>query len=152
VASHFGHPGIEDAATVQLGFADGAVATLVSIWHQVLSRPSTRRLEVFCEEAFLWTDDDYLGPVQVETSSGAETLLGEPPPFTARFELPEVLAKPLAAYAEPAKRFLDGLVSAADDAPGYPDVDVALAAHRLVDAAYRSAARAGTPVPFVPSR
>ena len=44
--------------------------TLVSVWHQVLTRPSTRRLEVFCEDAFLWTEDDYLGPLHVETTDG----------------------------------------------------------------------------------
>ena len=32
-----------------------------------------------------------------------------------------------------------------DDESGFPDVEVALAAHRVVDAAYRSAAAGGTP-------
>ena len=41
---------------------DESTATIVSVWHQILTRGSRRRLEVFCEDALLWTDDDYLGP------------------------------------------------------------------------------------------
>ena len=62
-ASRFGHPGIEDTAAVTFAFDDGSVAQLTSVWHQVLTRESGRHLEVFCEGAALWTDDDYLGPV-----------------------------------------------------------------------------------------
>ena len=51
-------------------FADGSVAQLTSVWHQVLTRESGRHLEVFCEGAALWTDDDYLGPLHVQTSDG----------------------------------------------------------------------------------
>ena len=69
----FGYPGIDDVARVPLAFAGGATATLVSVWHQVSSRPSTRRLELFCEDAFLWTEDDYLGPLHVETSAGTRS-------------------------------------------------------------------------------
>lgn len=151
VASHFGHVGIEDAVTAQLSYSTGMVATLVSIWHQVMTRPSTRRLEVFCSEAFLWTDDDYYGPLHVETSSGSETVHSQPPDFVARFGGPEVLARQLAAYASPAKSFLDALVSNGDAAAGHPDVETALAAHRVVDAAYRSATEGGVPI-AVPAR
>ena len=107
------------------------------------TRPSTRRLELFCEEAFLWTEDDYLGPLHIETSAGAETIDGDPPSWIDRFTVPEVLAKPLAQYAEPSKAFLDALVADGEGARGFPDVDVALAAHDVVDGAYRSAAVGG---------
>ena len=75
-AETFSYPGIEDVAAVRLWFGAGATATLTSVWHQVLSRPSTRRLELFCEDAMLWTEDDYLGPVHVETSAGHEEVVG----------------------------------------------------------------------------
>src|SRR5438105_4034467 len=55
-ACRFGHAGIEDVADVTLTYAGGAITTLMSVWHQVTSRPSTRRLEVFCQDALLWTD------------------------------------------------------------------------------------------------
>jgi predicted dehydrogenase len=145
-AAMFGHPGIDDSTTVTFRFGDGSTATIVSVWHQILSRGSRRRFEVFCEEALLWTDDDYLGPLHVETHSGVELVESSPPPWIDRFEIAEALAKPLAQYAEPSKAFLDALVDDGARAHGHPDVDVAMAAHRLVDRAYRSAAAGGRPV------
>ena len=102
------------------------------------------------EEAFCWTEDDYLGPLHVETSAGSEVLIGEAPAYAARFGLPEILAKSLSAYAEPARVFLSALAAEGTDARGHPDVDVALAAHRLVDAAYRSAAGGGETIALQP--
>jgi UDP-N-acetyl-2-amino-2-deoxyglucuronate dehydrogenase len=145
-ACHFGHPGIEDVADVSFEYPGGVTAALVSVWHQVTSRPSTRRLEVFCEDAMLWTDDDHLGPLHVETSAGTETVEGVMPPWAERLDVPEALLAPLAQYAAPSKAFLDALVRDGAAALGDPDVEVALAAHRLVDAAYRSAAAGGMPV------
>jgi predicted dehydrogenase len=144
-ASVFGYPGIDDSAALRLTYPGGATASLVSVWHQVTTRPSTRRLELFCEAAFLWTEDDYLGPLHVETSAGVETIEGDPPAWIDRLTVPEVLAKPLAQYAEPTKMFLDSLGANGPDAHGFPDVGVALAAHDVVDGAYRSAAVGGEP-------
>ena len=143
-ASRFGHPGIEDSATVTMEYGEHR-ATIVSVWHQVTSRPSTRRLEVLCEDAFCWTEDDHLGPLHVQTSAGTETILGELPDWAAALDLPDELRAPVAAYAAPSLGFLRAL-AAGDDEGGFPDVEVALAAHRVVDAAYRSAAAGGTPV------
>ena len=143
-ASRFGHPGIEDSATVTMEYGAHR-ATIVSVWHQVTSRPSTRRLEVLCEDAFCWTEDDHLGPLHVQTSAGTETILGELPDWAAALDLPDELRAPVAAYAAPSLGFLRAL-AAGDDEGGFPDVEVALAAHRVVDAAYRSAAAGGAPV------
>jgi predicted dehydrogenase len=145
VASRFGHPGVDDTATVTVSYPDGAVATLVSVWHQILSRPSTRRLEVFCEEALLWTDDDYLGPLHIETSAGDEIVAASLPDWLEPAELPPAWAAGLAQYAEPARAFLTALARDGSAARGHPDAVLALAAHRLVDCAYRAAAT-GRPV------
>lgn len=145
-ASLFDHPGIDDATTLTFRFAGGSTATIISVWHQILTR-SRRRLELFCEEALLWTDDDYLGPLHIETNAGEEVVEGAPPSWVDRLEVPEVLAKPLAQYADPSKAFLDALNRDGTHACGYPDVEIALAAHRLVDDAYRSGAAGGRPVP-----
>jgi myo-inositol 2-dehydrogenase / D-chiro-inositol 1-dehydrogenase len=150
-ASMFEHPGIDDSTTVSFRFADGSTATIVSVWHQILSRASRRRFEVFCEDALLWTDDDYLGPLHVETRDGEEVVESSPPPWIDRFEIAEALAKPLAQYAEPSKAFLDALAADGARARGHPDVDVAIAAHRLVDRAYQSAGAGGRPLPCEPS-
>jgi predicted dehydrogenase len=143
--ARFGHPGIDDVATLTLRYGDGGSATIVSVWHQILSRESSRRLEVFCEDALLWADDDYLGPVHVETTEGVEVRQLAPPAWIDRLSVPEVYAKPLAQYAEPSKDFLDRLVRDGGHARGEPDAQVALAAHRIVDLAYRSAAAGGAP-------
>jgi predicted dehydrogenase len=145
ISSRFEHERIDDIASVTFGYADGSTATVVSVWHQILSRGSSRRLEVFCEEAFLWTDDDHLGPLHVETGAGEELVTPAPPPWIDRLDVPEVLAKPLAQYAGPSKAFLDALARDGAGARGHPDGQVALHAHALVDAAYRSASAGGAP-------
>ncbi|HEX6310028.1 MAG TPA: Gfo/Idh/MocA family oxidoreductase [Acidimicrobiia bacterium] len=143
--SRFGYPGIDDIATLTFSYANAGIATIVSVWHQILTRGSTRRLEVFCEEALLWTDDDYLGPLHVETSAGAETVDLPAPPWLERLDVPAALAKPLGQYATPTKDFLQTL-AAGGGRCGSPSAVEALAAHRLVDLAYRSARAGGAPL------
>jgi predicted dehydrogenase len=150
-STRFGYPGIEDTAAATFAYADGSVAQLTSIWHQVLTRESSRRIEVFCEKAMLWADGDYLGPLHVQTDDGERLIEAEPPVWSSRFTLPEVYAKALTQYAEPSKAFLDaiarlGTPEAPDlSAVGHPGAADALAAHRLVDLVYRSAADGGAP-------
>jgi predicted dehydrogenase len=161
-ASRFGHEGIEDIAAVTFGFDDGSVAQLTSVWHQVLTRESGRHLEVFCEGAALWTDDDYLGPLHVQTSDGLRDIVSDGPDWAGLLTVPEVYAKAIAHYGAAAKAFLDGLSpdgerprggrgpgrpdGQAQVGGGFPGAGEALAAHRLVDRAYRSAASGGGPV------
>ena len=142
VANRFGYDGIDDVAVLTLGLEDGSHATLLSLWHQVLTRGSNRRLEVFCEDAFLWADDDYLGPLHVETATGGEAITSELPEWAVQLVVPEQYLAPIAQYAEPTKSFLDALTSG--HARGWPDAETARAAHRVVDAAYRSAAAGGS--------
>jgi len=141
----FDHRGIDDAVALTFTYPGGAHGTLTSVWHQILSRGSTRRLEVFCERAFLWTEDDYTGPLHVESDAGHEIVPGSAPSWISLLEVPEVYAKPLAQYAEATLAFLEAL-SASPPRPGSPTAAEALAAHYLVDAAYRSAAKGGAPV------
>ncbi len=145
-AATFGHEGIDDVAAVTLGYEGGSTASLVSVWHQILSRESSRRLEVFCEEALLWTEDDYLGPLHIETSDGLETVEGHEPEWAGSLTVPEVFRKAIAHYAAPSKAFLDDLATRGGEARGHPGAAEALAAHRLVDAAYRSSQSGGVPV------
>jgi predicted dehydrogenase len=144
-ASRFGYEGIEDTAALRLTYGDGSVASLTSVWHQVLSRESSRFIEVFCEKAVMWSADDYLGPLSVQTDGRVEIVDADPPEWADRLEVPSVYAKALAQYAEPSKAFLDAL-AAGVSGPGQPLACEALAAHRLVDAAYRSAGSGGHPV------
>lgn len=142
-ASFFGYRGIEDSAVATFTFECGATANLVSVWHDVKTRPSTRRLEVFCERAHLWTDDDNTGPLHVETSDGGEVIACEPPAWVNEIPIAPEFRASLGEYAEASRRFLSDVASGSR-----PDLGAAegLAAHRLVDAAYRSAEAGGTPV------
>jgi predicted dehydrogenase len=130
---------------VQFTYADGSVAQLTSVWHQVLARESSRRLEVFCEKAMLWTDDDALGPLYVQTDEGVTAIEGELPEWAAKLTVPDEFRPALASYAAAAKGFLDALAAGRTPA-GHPPAGEALAAHRLVDAAYRSAASGSSPI------
>ena len=61
---------------------------------------------------------------------------------------PRVYAKSIAHYGAAAKGFLDGLGGRGPGqvGGGFPGAGEALAAHRLVDLAYQSAASGGAPV------
>jgi len=62
------------------------------------------------EKALLWTDDDYLGPLHVQTDDGEEIVTASPPEWSAPVHPARGLRKgPWAQYAEPTKAFLDGL-------------------------------------------
>ena len=136
-----GLDGIDDQASVLLEADTGAQATLTSVWHDVLSRPSQRRVEAFCQRAVFALEGDWSGPVSAERQPA---------------EGPAVAAEQLQGPAlGEAAEGLDGLGQNPDAAfldavrlgrPAYPDFAVALEAHRLADAAYRSAATDGTPI------
>lgn len=144
-ANHAGHPGIEDVAAVTLVHASGATSSLLSVWHGLLSRPSTRRIEVFFETGLATVTDEDAGPVSVEHPGGTVELgLGpEVDAYLGRLALPEPLRRPLLTYALADHAFLDAL---AHGRPPWPGLDVALDAHRVADACYRSAAEGGAAV------
>jgi len=145
-ASRFGYEGVEDTAAITFAFDDGSVAQMTSVWHQVMSRESSRRLEVICERALLSTDDDYLGPLVLQTDAGTERIEARTPSWADRLTVPAVYAKAIAQYAEPSKAFLDALLAPAGPLTGSPGAGEALAAHRLVDRAYASASAGGRAV------
>jgi predicted dehydrogenase len=133
-AEFAGHDGIEDVATVLFRFAGGALATLTSVWHAVLSRPSTRRVEVLCRDGFVWLDDDFGGPVHVETSDGTHAIEVDVASWV--HELPGLEADvflPVKHYATADRAFLDAIAAGTPPAPG---LDEGLVAHRLVANAY----------------
>jgi myo-inositol 2-dehydrogenase/D-chiro-inositol 1-dehydrogenase len=145
-SSFFGHPGVEDLAIATFSYpATGLIANLVSVWHQVLTRGSTRRLEVFCEDAHLWTDDDTTGPLRIETTDGVEERACTLPAWVDELPVPAENRATLGLYAEASRRFLAAVSAGTTGSPAASD---AVAAHRLVDAAYRSASQGGAPLPL----
>lgn len=139
-----GHEGIEDCAAGWLSFESGMVVTMLSAWHWVLSRPSTRRVEAVFERGFVHFEDDFTGPITVETSERATTRRCDPPGYVDSVELPPgrvgIGVRP---YVEENKRFVEAVTTGIAPRPG---IEEALAAHRVVDAWYRSAAEGGAPI------
>jgi myo-inositol 2-dehydrogenase / D-chiro-inositol 1-dehydrogenase len=142
--NHAGHVGIEDVASVSLGFASGTVAQLSSVWHDILSRGSTRRVEVFCRRGMVWLDDEFRGPLHVQTSDASEVRPCPSPEWVDALPLPDdAVGLAIRAYVEADRGFVDAVTGGRRPEPG---LDVALVAHRLVDAAYRSSAAGGVPI------
>ena len=121
-----------------LSFASGLEAQLTSVWHDIMSRGSTRRLEVFCREGMVWLDNEFRGPLHVQTSEGTEVRACPSPDVGRRAAAGRRRGRAgAAAYVEAGPGFADAVIGGCAPEPG---LDVALLAHRLVDAAYRSAA------------
>jgi len=132
-----GNLGIEDTVAVVMELGDGALVSLTSVWHQLLERPSLRRLEVICEHAFLAVEHDVLGPVTWTRPGEQGGLEGG--------ELFGAVADRHEGHAPNQDR---GFVeAAASGEPGpHPDMQTALRAHTVVDSIYRSAEAGGEPV------
>jgi UDP-N-acetyl-2-amino-2-deoxyglucuronate dehydrogenase len=143
-ANHAGHREVEDVAAVTFEHSSGALSTLLSVWHGVRSRPSTRRLEVFFERAHIVLEDEEVGPVKIEQDDSPVEfgLPAEALELLDRLDAPSQLKPHLLAYCSADLGFVRSVASGQVATPG---IGVALEAHRVVDAAYRSAADGGAP-------
>jgi predicted dehydrogenase len=128
-------PGIEDTLASTIEFENGAVGSLASIWHDVLERPSLRRVEIFCERMWCALEGDWFGPVTWQRSGQAQASLESD-------ALVEQVAALDVAPANPDGAFVRAV---RDHTPAHPDFAVAVRAHDVVDAMYRSAADGGIP-------
>jgi predicted dehydrogenase len=143
-ASFSGHPGIEDRATATLSFTCGLEAHLTSLWHNILSRGSTRRIELFCEDGMVSLRNEFSGPLRIQTSQGIERRPCPPPPWVDELPFDDgEIGLAVRAYVEEDRAFIDAVTQGTTP---QPSLQVALAAHRLVDATYRSAATGGVPL------
>jgi predicted dehydrogenase len=126
--------GIEDAAAVSLSFSSGAVGTLASVWHDVLERPSLRRVEVFCERGwFAMEEDDWWGPIHWIRLGGERGTRRGP-------DLEAAVRDAGLPVENPDRAFIDCVAAGR---PAHPDFATALRAHLVADAVYRSAAAGG---------
>jgi predicted dehydrogenase len=141
-----GRDRVEDVAAVQMEFANGCVAQLTSIWHNVLARESNRYIEIFMENGYISTSADFIGPVSFQAGKDdieiipAEHVLDEYLSAAglegARFNLLRSMQE-LQDY-----QFLKALEDGEDPAPDFGE---AVKAHEIVEAAYESA-RNNSPV------
>jgi predicted dehydrogenase len=130
-------PGIEDVVAASVQFANGAVGTLTTIWHDNLSRASLRHVEIFCERrTIVISGDDWFGPVTWTDADGASgSLQGD--------ELLEKTRDMAVGHPNPDAAFV---LAALEHSPAYPDFSVALEAHRVVEAMYESARQHGASI------
>jgi len=138
-ANHHGLDGIEDQASVLLMTAGGAQAQLSSTWHDLLGRPGERYVEVFGRHGYLTVQNDWFGPIREQTGHEPQEWQGD--------EVTEMAAATDGQGITPAADFVGAVRIGAG---GYPDFATAVRAHRIVDAAYRSAAAGGSPVTVDP--
>lgn len=136
-ANFHGLDGIEDAVATVLQFASGAVGVHTTIWHDVLERPSLRRVEVFCERRHVVVENDALGPVRWQTLGEDEVAVEGDTLLAA------VAERGLATGRNQDRAFIEAVRAGAPASPSFAD---AVRAHRVVDAIYASAAADGTAV------
>ena len=140
-----GHPRIDDVAVARLEFANGGVASLTSIWHDILDRPSLRYIEIFCENLHVHLDGEATSPLTWQfTGEPVQTLEGEAL-ARACIDAGSARERDLApvsggAMFNPLTPFLDAI---ATGAPSPLPLSEALPAHRIVDAIYASADAGG---------
>ncbi len=133
--AHFhGLEGIEDSVGALVRFTSGATGTLSSVWHDVLSRPSQRRIEVFCERATVTMEGDVTGPVRRQTSDDEVVVEGDG--ITTWLQGRGISTESAEqTFLRAVRTGLDG----GTPPRVRPDVTDALRAHVLADAVYRSA-------------
>ena len=140
-AEQHGLAGIEDNVAVSFAFASGALGVLTSVWHDLLERPSLRRIEVFSERLHVVIEGDWFGPVHW-TRAGGES---------GTIEGAELFAAAIGADdpddGNPDAAFVRAVAEGRPAAPTFAD---ALRAHVVTDAVYRSAASGGAPVSVPP--
>jgi predicted dehydrogenase len=140
-ASFHGLDGIEDSVSLLARYEAGHSATLISVWHDILSRPSLRRIEAFSERSLATLEGDLVGPVRWQRQ-------GTAPDDTDEGSIDDATIEPWLAQrgieVVPAEEHFLRAVERGGPSPG-PTLQDALRAHELVDAAYRSAASGGAP-------
>jgi predicted dehydrogenase len=132
-----GHDGIEDVAVATVRFAGGGLGTLTSVWHDNLTRPSQRHVEVFCERRLVTIEgDDWYGPVHwTNPEGGSHSITGD--------DLRDATQPMRDTPENPDESFVRAVL---DGRQARPDFAEAVEAHRVVEAMYRSAAGGGQPV------
>jgi predicted dehydrogenase len=133
--SFHGIDGIEDLVVATFELAGGGVATLTTVWHDLPDRNSLRYLELHCERAFISVEEDWFGPVRYSVEGSTQEWSGDG--LLAECERRGI------PTALPEGEFVEAVAAGT---PAWPDAGVAVRAHELCDAVYRSAAAGGTPV------
>jgi predicted dehydrogenase len=139
VRNFAGYEGVEDLVVSTIDFESDAQASLTSIWHSILGRPSTRRIEIFMEKGVFYVDHEYLGPIHTQAHALNPQTISEEEVlerYLAKIGLNEGELEGFLKYSLEDYSFLKAL---SEGGQPFPDFRTALEAHRVVDAIYRSA-------------
>ncbi len=137
-ANFHGLDGIEDSVAATLAFDGGAVGAITSVWHDILERPSLRRVEIFCERLYIGLEDDWSGPVWwTRAGQTGQQLDGE--------DLEEECRRRGVLLGNADGAFIRAV---RERQPAWPSFTDALRPHALADAVYRSAAAGGDAMPI----
>ena len=132
---------------VELEFVSGLRGQLVNVWHNMVQRPSNRRLEIFCDNAFIASEADMNGDITYQFGDGPERLLPASEVLrrfvSMQARVPEGLDDCYGvSYLVQDLAFVDALLG---DRPAAPDIHAGLEVQRLAAAVYHGA-RTGTEV------
>lgn len=148
-----GHDRIDDLTLAHLTFADGAVASLTSVWHDITDRPSQRHIEIFCERLQVTLDGTPDGPLSWQFAGEARQVLAGPDLAAACIAAGDAREADLVetgtgdtgtgAMFNPVTPFLQAIRDGGESPLPFRE---ALTAHTAVDAIYASADVGGIPV------
>jgi predicted dehydrogenase len=136
-----GHPGVEDYMAVELEFGSGLRAQLINVWHNMVQRPSNRRLEIFCDNAFVASEADMSGDLIHQLGDGPEERMRADEVLrrfvASQLHVPDALRACYGvSYLVQDLAFVEALLG---DRHPTPDVHAGLEAQRLAAAAYHAA-------------
>ncbi len=135
-ANFHGLDGIEDTVATVFDLAAGGMGVHTTIWHDVIERPSLRRVEVFCERRHIVLENDWLGPLNWVTTGQEPAMLEGKPLLAACREAGIGVGSPDGDFVR----------AVAAKTPASPTLRDAVRAHQVVDAIYKSAAAGGVPI------
>lgn len=148
-----GHDRIDDLALARLDFEGGATASLTSIWHDIVERPSQRHIEVFCERLQITLDGTPDGSVTWQFAGSAPESMSGIEVARACIDLglarrTEWLDVGDGAMFNPVTPFLEAVRTGAPSPLPFRE---ALHAHVAVDSIYESADADGRTVDVGPA-
>jgi len=134
--------GIEDYVRATMMFDNGMEGLLTSIWHDMVSRVSNRRLEIMYERLFIATDHDMIGPVEYTEGDAGQVVVDADHVLSSFFEdiglsdplFRNLYYQPLGPYTIEDYFFIKAVQERTDYSPGFAE---AVGAHELVDEIYR---------------
>lgn len=140
VKNFAGHKGVEDLASAHLEFASGCVGHLLSAWHNILRRESNRYMEIFFENGHISSADDFIGAISFQTGDREMEVIPADEVLRRYFERiglnrPEYNC----LHSNQAIQNYHFLRALSNGDEPHPNFDVAVKAHEVVEAVYRSA-------------